>query len=78
MNEKYEIYDVDAEMFNCNLHFPDTIAFKLKWVGNVGFGELSFLFNTKTKEWSCDTECMGKDFCEAVLNKWLEGIDKWR
>lgn len=43
MNKKYEIYDVEAEMFNATTSFPDHIVFRLKWTANLGFGELIFL-----------------------------------
>ena len=74
MDEKYEIYSVDAEMYNCNKYYPNCIAYVLKWDANIGFGELTFIYDTKTKEWSYDSECMGKDFCLAVLKKWLSDL----
>ena len=72
MNNKYEIYDVDAEMFKCNSNYPNMLGFRLHWSANLGFGELSFYYDTKKNEWEYDTECMGKEFCKAVLDKWLE------
>ena len=74
MSKKYEIYSVEAEMFNCNQHYPDCIGFQLNWDANLGFGQLSFIYNTKTQKWSYDNECMSKEFCVAVLDKWLEGM----
>lgn len=71
---EYVIYNVDAEMYNCNYHYPNCIAFQLSWSANIGFGELTYVYDTQTKQWACDTECMGKDFCIAVLNKWLDSI----
>ncbi len=74
MKNKYEIYDVKAEMFDANKHFPDIIVLNLQWTANIGFGEISFMYNTSTKEWDYDTECMGRDFCKAVLNKWIDNL----
>lgn len=76
MNKEYEIYSVSAEMFLCNEHFPDCMGFQLDWEANVGFGQLSFMYNVRTKMWSYDSECMGKDFCMTVLNKWLGDLEK--
>lgn len=74
--EKYEIYSVEAEMFQCNECFPNCIGFELNWDANVGFGQLSFVYNTKTKKWSYDSECVGAEFSKAVLNKWLDDVAK--
>ena len=74
MDKKYEIYNVEAEMYNCNMYYPDCIGFLLSWEANLGFGQLTFLYNTKTQRWECDSECMSKEFCVAVLDKWLEQI----
>lgn len=74
MEKEYEIYSVDAEMFNCNKYFPNCIGFQLNWNANIGFGQISFIYDTVTKEWSYDSECMGKEFCLTVLKKWLDDI----
>lgn len=73
--EKYIIYEVRSEMWECDKqHFPHQLAFRIQWVANVGFGELTFIYNTKTKVWSVDDEHMSEDFCNAVLSKWLNGV----
>ena len=74
MDKKYEIYEVQAEMFKCNENFPDMLGFQLHWSANIGFGDLSFYYNTAKNIWEYDTECMGKEFCNAVLNKWIEEL----
>lgn len=72
--EKYEIYSAEGEFYKCNKNFPNCIGFQINWTANIGFGQLTFIYDTKTKDWGCDTEHMSKEFCEAVLNKWLEGV----
>ena len=75
MGKKYEIFDVEAEMFKANKYYPNTIVFKLIWTANLGFGELSFDYDTEKKTWDYDSEGMSKEFCLAVLNKWLDDMD---
>ena len=74
MDKKYEIYDVEAEMYKANEHFPNTMVFRLNWTANLGFGELNFYYDTEKNEWECDSECMSKEFCKVVLDKWLEDM----
>lgn len=77
MSREYEIYDVKAEMYECHPDIlPNTVIFKLHWSANLGWGELTFFHNEETEEWSYDSECMDKEFCAAVLNKWLDSIMK--
>ena len=35
MDKKYEIYDVEAEMYKANDHFPNTMVFRLNWTANL-------------------------------------------
>lgn len=71
----YEIYNVESELFSCSQeYFPNCIGFHLTWEANIGFGTLSFRYDTKEHKWSYDTECMDKDFCMAVLDKWLDDL----
>lgn len=75
MRNKYEIYEVDAEMFPANeLYFPNKTVLILKWNASIGFGEITYTYNMETKEWKCDTECMDREFCIAVFDKWMETI----
>lgn len=77
MARDYEIYDVKAELYECNQeYYPNCIAFKVMWDANVGFGELLFMYDTEKEEWTYDTECMGEEFCKLVLNKWIELLMK--
>ena len=72
---KYIIYEVRSEMWKCNeKHFPNELAFRIQWSANVGFGELTFTYNTETNTWCVDSECMSEEFCNAVLAKWLNGV----
>ena len=74
-NKKYEIEYAVGEMYNGNKHFPNTIGFKIEWgAKNIGFGELTFYYDTATKDWSYDDEYMSADFCKAVLAKWFNTI----
>lgn len=74
MDKKYEIFDVEAEMFKCNENYPNMIGFVIHWTANLGFGDLSFYYDTEKKEWEYDSECMGKEFCSAVLDKFLSDM----
>lgn len=74
-SKNYEIYSVQSELYNANQEcFPNIIVFNISWEANIGFGELKFMYNTKTNKWNYDSECMGKDFCKAVLRKWFESV----
>lgn len=74
-NKKYEIEYAAGEMYKGNKHFPSTIGFKIEWgAKNIGFGELTFYYDTATKDWSYDDEYMSADFCKAVLAKWFNTI----
>ena len=55
-------------MYNCNQkYYPNCIGFQLSWEANVGFGQLTFMYNTKTQEWGYDSECMSKEFCKKCV-----------
>ena len=64
MDNKYEIYDVEAKMFKCNENYPNMIGFTIHWTSNLGFGKLNFYYDTEKNEWECDSECMSKEFCK--------------
>ena len=69
---EYIIYEVHGYFYNSTE--PDCIGFQLEYTANIGFGNILFHYNTKTEEYLVDTECMGKEFCLAVLEKWLDTI----
>ena len=72
---EYKIEYVDSEMYNCNSNFPNTIGFKIQWgAKDIGFGELTFHYDTETQKWECDDEYMSANFCKAVLLKWFDGV----
>lgn len=73
-DKKIEIYEVEAEMFEANSCFPNMMVLSLKWEASIGFGTLSFMYNTEKRNWEYDSECMGEEFCKAVLNKWIEDM----
>ena len=75
-NIEYEIYSAEGEFYKCNENFPNCIGFQIDWTANIGFGQLTFIYNTKTKEWGCDTEHMDAEFCKQVLAKWYDTVLK--
>ena len=77
MSKKYEIIGATGKMYKCNERVPDTYALNIEWVANgIGFGELNIHYNEKTGKWSKDTEYMSDEFCQAVLAKWLAGMER--
>ena len=75
MEKQYEIYEVTGELYKCDDNFfPNCLVFFLEWTANIGFGTLEFVYNNKTKTWSAETEHMDKEFCNAVLEKWLSTV----
>lgn len=47
--------------------------FIISWSANIGFGEVCFY--KKDDKWYADTECMSKDFCKLLFDKFLEGVE---
>ena len=77
MSSQYEIIEAKGEMYKCNVLRPDTFALNIEWVANgIGFGELNITYNEKTGKWRKDTEYMSDEFCQAVLAKWLAGMER--
>ena len=77
MSKKYEIIEATGEMYKCNDHCPDTCALNIEWVAkDIGFGNLNIHYNEKTGKWTKDTEYMSDEFCQAVLAKWLAGMER--
>ena len=77
MSKEYEIIEATGKMYKCNDHYPDIYALNIKWVAKgIGFGELNITYNEKTGKWSKDTEYMSDEFCQAVLAKWLAGMER--
>lgn len=75
MGNKYEIYEVEAEMFPANeLYFPNKTVLILKWEANIGFGEITYTYNRETKEWNCDSGGKSNAFCVAVIEQWIKTI----
>lgn len=64
--ENLKITDVYLTTCGCE-------GFVVCWSANIGFGEVTF-YKEKNK-WYADTECMGKDFCKLLLDKFLEMIE---
>lgn len=48
-------------------------GFIISWSANIGFG--SVWFHRENGKWYADTECMSKDFCKLVFDKFLEGVE---
>lgn len=77
LGKQYEIVYANGKMYKCNERVPDTYALNIEWGANgIGFGELNIKYNEKTGKWSKDTEYMSDEFCQAVLAKWLAGMER--
>lgn len=37
------------------------------WNSNIGFGHITLKYDEETRKWDTDTECMGKEFVEKVI-----------
>lgn len=75
--KQYKIIYADGKMYKCNDHYPDTYALNIEWgAKDIGFGNLNIKYNEKTGKWSKDTEYMSDAFCQAVLAKWLAGMER--
>ena len=48
-------------------------GFKISWFANIGFGEV--VFYKQGGKWYADTECMSKDFCKLLFDKFLENVE---
>ena len=68
--EEYEIFSAQGELYSYDLQF----GLQISWESNIGFGQLTFIYDPESETWDCDTECMSEEFCKAVLNKWLHSI----
>ena len=52
-------------------------GFKLKWVGNIGFGEYTIYQNVDDPEkWKADSECMDYPDDKWFLKKLLQSFEK--
>lgn len=68
MSKKYEITRTKLHTWTNN---PKTNGFTIEWsCKGVGFGELTFYANSSG--WQCETECMSKDFINAVLKHFFD------
>jgi hypothetical protein len=61
-----EIIDIQT------LKYPNE-GFTISWSANIGFGEI--VFYKEDGKWYIDTECMSKDFCKLVFDKFLENVE---
>lgn len=48
-------------------------GFIISWCTNIGFGEVCF--HEENEKWYADTECMSKDFCKLLFDKFLENVE---
>ena len=77
LGKQYEIVYSNGKMYKCNERVPDTYALNIEWgAKEIGFGNLNIKYNEKTGKWSKDTEYMSDEFCQAVLAKWLAGMER--
>ena len=76
-HKPYEIDYADGRIYKCNERIPDTYALNIEWSANeIGFGELNIKYNEKTGKWTKNTEYMSDEFCQAVLAKWLNDMER--
>ena len=54
------------------LKYPSE-RFTISWSANIGFGEI--VFYKEGDKWYVDTECMSKDFCKLLFDKFLENVE---
>ena len=68
--KKYDI--TRAELHTWTNHQAKTNGFIIEWTcKKIGFGELTFHIDSSGK-WQCDTECMSKEFIDAVLKHFFD------
>lgn len=49
---------------------------KIRWVANIGFGEVTIYKEKASDRWQIDDEFMGKDFVNTLLSKAVETFYK--
>jgi len=42
---------------------------------NVGFGEFSFFRDLETNRWTCNSECMSREFVKKMLCHFVDNMD---
>ena len=63
----------DLEITDVRILSETCEGFIIGWSANIGFGEL--VFYKEDGKWYADTECMSKDFCKLVFDKFLENVE---
>jgi hypothetical protein len=63
----------DLEIVDVHILSAVCESFVISWSANIGFGEV--LFYKEDDKWCADTECMSKDFCKLLFDKFLENVE---
>jgi hypothetical protein len=63
----------DLEIVDAHILSAVCESFVISWSANIGFGEV--LFYKEDDKWCADTECMSKDFCKLLFDKFLENVE---
>lgn len=63
----------DLEITDVHILSKTCEGFIIQWTANIGFGEL--IFFKQDGKWYAETECMSKDFCKLVFDKFLESVE---
>lgn len=70
--EPKEGYDITHTSVTCGWR-----AIVISWSAKgIGFGELAIVIDDKDGSIYADTECMNKEFCDEVVKKACETLDK--
>lgn len=70
--EPKEGYDITYTSVECGYR-----AVVISWSAKgIGFGQLAIIIDKDTNSIYADTEHMGKEFCDAIVKKACENLDK--
>lgn len=47
---------------------------RISWSANIGFGELELTWEKRKKCFTANTECLGKNFANIVIDKFKENL----
>ena len=63
------IKDIDTFV---SIHKKPTI--RISWSANIGFGELELTWEKRKKCFTANTECLGKNFANMVIDKFKDNL----
>jgi hypothetical protein len=47
---------------------------RIRWSANIGFGEIELFWEKRKKCFTANTECLGKNFVNIVIDKFKENL----